>query len=523
SSDLYYVVNFAGGVIEQFDANGNMTDRFDGGIDSFNHPFDIKVLSDGRMLISEYSGDRIALTNDRGYRTMTIGATGTGEGTLLGPQYLALSQNYFYISDWGNSRIVKFDLEGEFILQFGGRTRFFEGLKGPSGIVATEGIVYVADADLGKIFAFDESGNYLYTLLDEGLENPEGLTLRDNGDLLIADGRRILNFEFASETLKVIYELPESEEGRIMKTAFDENNNLIVPDFNNNRISLMTELSTLYGGLFVTINRVDTSSFPEVFVDFTVLDRYGEPCVGLDISNFLIKEDQNYLNMMEQYERGTDLAVSFLFQSSSHVIDSRERIKESLLELLEKKGDRDRFSYQATAKTPYTLVQEEENPLVGLEENWTVQEDYQLDTALRMASSGLINDRARRTLFFFTDGELSPDAFDTYGLVETARFMKNNSILFYPVYVDGAAHSEELDYLALETGGEGVYLLRNKGLGEILEDIRRKRMGSYTLSFVSQSLNDFGRAYIPLSVEVNYLKKSGRDEMGYFAPLDFTY
>ena len=519
----YYVVNFAGGDIEKFDANGNMRDRFDGGIDSFSHPFDIKVLPDGRMLVSEYSGDRVTLTDERGYRYMTIGETGTGEGQLLGPQYLALSRNYFYITDWGNSRVVKFDLEGQFILQFGRGTTYFEGLKGPSGVVVVEETVYVADMDLGKIFAFDESGNYLYTLLDEGLENPEGLTLRDSGDLLIADGERILNYEFATETLSLIYEQPEAEAGRIMKTAFDENNNLIVPDFNNNRISLMTELSTLYGGLFVTINRVDTSSFPKVFVDFTVQDRYGNPCVGLDIVNFLIKEDEGYLNTMDQYERGTDLAVSFLFQSSGEVVNSKERIKESLLELLDNQKPEDRFSYQATAETPYELVREGENPLVGLESNWGVQEKYDLDTALRMASSGLINDRRRRVLFFYTDGKLSANAFDTYGLVETGRFMKNNNILFYPVYVDGARRSEELDYLAAETGGEGSYLLRSRGLGEILEGIRNKRMGNYTLSFVSQSLNDFGRAYIPLSVEVNYLKKSGRDEMGYFAPLDFNY
>ncbi len=359
--------------------------------------------------------------------------------------------------------------------------------------------------------------------MNEGLTAPEGLTLRDNGDLLIADGNRILNFDFATETLKVIYELPESEKGRIMKTAFDENNNLIVPDFNNNRISLMTELSTLYGGLFVTINRIDTSAFPEVLVDFTVQDRYGEPCVGLDISNFLIKENQNYLNRMDQYERGTDLAVSFLFQSSADVVGARDRIRESLLELLNSKKGADRFTYKATAETPYELVQEGENPLVGLENNWFVQENYQLDTALRLASTELIDDRRRRTLFFFTDGKIYEDAFDTYGLVETAQFMKNNSILFYPIYVDGAVRSEELDYLAEETGGEGTYLLRDRGLGEILESIRKKRMGTYTLSFVSLSMNDFGRAYLPLSVEVNYLKKSGRDETGYFAPLDFSY
>jgi DNA-binding beta-propeller fold protein YncE len=519
----YYVVNFAGSNITQFDANGNMINKFDGGIDNFYNPFDIKVLDDGRMLISEYSGDRISLCTDRGYRSLIIGKTGTGNGDLLGPQYIALSENYFYVTDWGNSRVVKYDLDGNYILDFGRRTRSFEGLSGPSGIVVSQGKVYVADVGNKKVFTFDESGNYLSTLIDENLSSPEGLTIRDEGDMLIADGKKILTFDFESESLREIFSLPEGESGRIMKTAFDENNNLIVPDFNNNRISLMTELSTLYGGLFVTINKIDTALYPEVLVDFTVLDRFGNPCVGLDSSNFLIKEEGSYLNMIESQPRGPDLAVSLLFESSREVLNSKERIKESLKELLKVKRETDIFSYLAMADTPHVISEPGENPIVGLEENWELNEDASLDTALRMAGADLMNNRSRRTLFFFTQGELSPQAFDTYGLVEMGRFLKNNDISFYPIYMNKGSRNEELEYLASETGGEGLFLLRSEGLGDILSQVRKKRNGNYTVSFESQSQNDFGRAYLPLSIEVNYLKKSGRDELGYFAPLDFTY
>lgn len=519
----FFAVNFGDNRISRFDANGNMVERYDGGIDNFHNPFDIKVLADGRMLISEYSGDRLALCSRTGMRTMTIGNTGTGEGGLLGPQYIALSGNYFYVTDWGNSRVVKFDYDGNHILDFGEPRGRFGGFRGPSGIAVKDGRVYVADAEEKAVYVFDESGNFKSVLIDRGLDGPEGLTLNDEGDLLIADGRRILHFRFATEALSVIYSLADGESGRIMKTAFDENNNLLVPDFDNNRLSLMTELSTLYGGLFVRINRIETTLFPQVFVDFTVQDRFGNPCVGLDGSNFLVKEEEAYLNMLSSYSRGNDLAVSLLFESSREVLSSKERIKEALKDMLSVKGEEDSFSYMAAGETPYAITEPEGNPLLGLEENWRYDDRAVLDRAMRMAGADLLDDRSRRALFFFTGGVLEPSAFDTYGLVETARFMKNNDILFYPVYTEKDVTRAELEYLASETGGESLYLLREEGLGQVLDQIRTSKNGSYTLSFTSQTNNDFGRVYLPLSIEVNYLKKSGRDELGFFAPLDFSY
>ena len=75
------------------------------------------------------------------------------------------------MTDWGNARVAKYDLDGNFILSFKGP------LAGPTGIAAREGEVFVADRDRGAVLRFDSSGNLLREY--RGLSGPEGLAFRD--------------------------------------------------------------------------------------------------------------------------------------------------------------------------------------------------------------------------------------------------------------------------------------------------------------------------------------------------------
>ena len=59
---------------------------------------------------------------------------------------------YFYVTDWGNRRIVKLDYNGNFIFTFGANQGRFAGLHGPTGMVIRENKLYVADTLQRKIF-----------------------------------------------------------------------------------------------------------------------------------------------------------------------------------------------------------------------------------------------------------------------------------------------------------------------------------------------------------------------------------
>jgi hypothetical protein len=80
--------------------------------------------------------------------------------------------------------------------------------------------------------------------------------------------------------------------------------------------------------------------------------------------------------------------------------------------------------------------------------------------------------------------------------------------------------AEELRYLCEQTGGRALSLYRPEGIAPVLRSLSGTPSGSYTLSYRSQLPTDFGRAYLPIEAEVYLLERSGRDQTGYFPPLE---
>ena len=82
----------------------------------------------------------------------------------------------------------------------------------------------------------------------------------------------------------------------------------------------------------------------------------------------------------------------------------------------------------------------------------------------------------------------------------------------------GAA-SSEIDYICKNTEGGEYYVYREKGLAQVVDDIINIPSGIYVLSYTSSLQTDFGQRYLPVEVETYLMNRSGRDESGYFAPL----
>lgn len=523
----FYTVSFASNLISIFNPNGDRLNQFNGGVDGFAHPFDILVLDNDHFLVSEYDGDRISLCNDLGYRQLSIGESGRGDGHLLGPQFMTRSGEYFYVSDWGNKEVDKYSIEGEFIFSFGKRNGDFPGFQGPSGLALTPYGLVVSDSLAQAIYLFDENGNFLKTLINEGLEAPEGLSYIADGSLLIADGNRVLSYRFESNASEILY-VDDQGDSRILKVNKDENGNLLIPDFNKNNLRMLTGLSTLYGGLFLRIDRIDSHNYPEVFIDFSLEDAYGNPYVGLDESNFLVKEQENYLGEIELVAAGylnRNLRMNLLLEESPTMRSQADQVAYALSDFLQRKEQGDEFNIIAASELPYIIAQDDDNPFQKINESWlsstTTARQWQFDTSLRMAATALVESNDRRVIVYFSSGELRDDAFDTYGLVESASYLRNNNILFYPVYFSTSRRSEELEYLAEQSGGESYFSLDPQGVGRLMDQSRRIGRSDYRLRYESHAQNDFGRNYIPLILEISYLRKSGRDELGYFSPIDY--
>jgi len=520
-----YVVSFSSNQVLRFDANGALKATFDGGFDGYNHPFDIHPLKNGNFLLSEFSGNYVSLCNSDGTRLLKIGEKGISEGQLLGPQFIASDDaGYFYVSDIGNRKIVKYDLEGNFILEMGRRMGDYRGLSAPSGIALLDQKLYVADSVRKTVDVFDESGNYLESIMSGQLNHPEGLSVYGD-DLLIADGSLIQRYNIKMDRLSVLADRTGNNY-RAMNVDFDDNGNLLIADYEANRITILTELLTVYGGLFVRINRVNSDSFPKIVVDFSIEKRSGEPILGLERDNFILTEKSRPVNDFKlEFAgfKGTDSYMTILVDGSEKMAPYSQALTEALKTIYGNKRHDVNASLISIGETPYLISTfDSNNPSEAIEEataeSWS--STWNPDMGIRLAASQMIPGRDRRSVIFITQGVLPDESFSQYDIIDLAAYYNNNNITFNTVYTTESFRNEELEYLTEATGGQSVYIFQPEGVKGLLEDLDSEKNSVYTLSYTSNSPSDFGRAYIPIELETLFVNKSGRDELGYYPPVE---
>jgi len=148
-----------------------------------------------------------------------------------------------------------------------------------------------------------------------------------------------------------------------------------------------------------------------------------------------------------------------------------------------------------------------------------VSAEVPLDLALRLAAHDLINAEAKRAVVFLSAGRVTQNAFKKYGLSELTAYFNNNSIAFSPVLLTQGAVDPEIAYLEENTKGKSYYVFRQEGLAPVVDDLRNLPVGRYQLSYMSSLNTDMGRAFLPIEAETYLMNRSGRDESGYFVPL----
>jgi hypothetical protein len=438
-------------------------------------------------------------------------------------------EGYLYVVDYGNRRISKFDPSGVFILSFGTHSPDFQGFMSPTGIAAGNGRVYAADNVSRQIYMFDRNGAYLGVLTGEGLQGPESLRFLEDGRLLAADVNRILLIDPDTAIVRELGVLGNSSRVRITGAEMDRNGNVLAADFKTGEVTLMTRMEDMASGLFVQIDRIVSDNFPLVQVEIQVQDRLRRPVVGLDGRNFLLSEggqtvaEQNFTGAGYLSE-SSDVAV--LIERSSRTLALRDDLAAAVRDI------------SAAAGRVVSLISAEEQP--RRENTRTGQLEaaargsaaiysprWRFDLGLRLAATDLLPAGKKRAVIFVGAGSpageansLGELAFEQYGLSELAAYLANNGIAFYGVIAGDGVPGADLRYLCEETGGKVLPLYRNEGIGPAIRDLAYRSSAYYTVMYRSSLPTDFGRAYLPLDVEVYLMDRSGRDSTGYFPPLE---
>ena len=524
----FWILSYGTNELLRFNVNGFVIDRITGPINGFDRPLDIIRLASGDMLVSEFAGDRLSLLASNGKFKKYIGSKGRGAGQMVGPQYIAQdSRENIFVSDYGNRRVDVFDKDGEPLFSFGETSASFEGLKGPTGIAVIGSVVYIADDIDGCIYEFDISGNYRRNLVEKKTFNkPEALKVWSDY-LVVCDTNRIFSIDVHSG---LIFENMTSGNApsRLTCAVPDVNENVIVTDMKSNEVYVMAKMQELVGGLFVQIEKVYAEKFPEVTVELKVESRYSGPLVGLKENNFYITEGKRPVSNLRFNGAGADfdfadITILIDRSASSRDFNVSGGVENCVREIARAMNGKGVLKIVSAGRIPALEYSGAPEGAVNFSESalkTPISDIVPFDLAIRLCANGLINAAKKRAIIVLGSGKITQEAFSSYLLSETAAYLKNNSIPCY--YVEGFALGEideELEYIVKNTCGKNYHIWREEGISQIVHDIVSLPNGYYSFTYTSTLGSNFGEKYLPVEAETYLLNRSGRDETGYFAPL----
>ena len=520
-----WVVAYGSNELLKINVNGTVVLRAEGPINGFDRPLDVIALQSGNMLVSESAGDRLSLLNPDGKFIKYIGSKGRGVGQCVGPQYLAEDENgNIYVTDYGNSRVDVFDKDGNALFYFGKAQNGFAGFQGPTGIAAVSGGIYVADNVTGGIYQFDTAGNFIRTLVREKtFRFPESMKAW-NGFLVVCDSNKVISVDLETGAT---YESAKTGNApsRLTSAVPDANGNVLVTDMKSNEVYVMTKMQELVGGLFVQIERVNADKFPLVVVELSVENRRRESVVGLGEENFYLTEGKRPVLQQKLIGAASNNKIedlTIIIDRSKESAAYGAQIQNAVRELSSAMKGEGTLRIVCAGAVPATEYKGSPRAAEKFGINvlkTPVSAEVPLDLALRLAANDLINAEAKRAVVFLSAGRVTQNAFKKYGLSELTAYFNNNSIAFSPVLLTQGAVDPEIAYLEENTKGKSYYVFRQEGLASVVDDLRNLPVGRYQLSYMSSLNTDMGRAFLPIEAETYLMNRSGRDESGYFAPL----
>ena len=177
----------------------------------FNVPSDLATDAQGKLYVLDAGNDRIQVFDPDGHFIRMWGTSGSGEGefnfsrgdgNLIGALVLD-TQGNVYVADNANQRIQKFDPQGQFLMEWGGKGTSDGQFLSPVGItIDQQGNIYVIDDSRDEVQKFDKTGKFLLKLgghgSGDGQFNYTGQLEADpDGNIYVADfaNHRIQKFD----------------------------------------------------------------------------------------------------------------------------------------------------------------------------------------------------------------------------------------------------------------------------------------------------------------------------------------
>ena len=206
----------------------------------------VAIHSNGDMYVSTFAS-KVYRLDKKGEVIACVGREGTGNGEFKWADGLRIYNDQLYVCDYGNSRVIVFDLDLRFIRTFGKSSEGPGQLTNPADItVDAKGNVYIADYSKHEVVVFSPEGAYLFRFGGEGseegrLKSPVGICSSPHYVYVSEQGNnRVSIFTTNGQFVGTLCK-GGSGEGELnypWGIAVDKDGFLFICDYKNNRIQI---------------------------------------------------------------------------------------------------------------------------------------------------------------------------------------------------------------------------------------------------------------------------------------------
>jgi DNA-binding beta-propeller fold protein YncE len=216
----------------------------------FDVPAGVAADAEGNIYVMDTDNSRVQKFDSEGNFLLTWGSEGSGEGQfgdILNPRGGRLAvdtQGNVYVIDLKNSRVQKFDSHGNYLTQWGTKGYGESQFTQPFDIATDQqNHIYVSDAGSNTIQKFDETGRFLLRWGRSGYKDGEfsdvySVAIAPDGNVLVTDSTgRIQEFDSNGRYLSTMIPEPVENQSVFLRSiAVDNQGDIYVADWYGERI-----------------------------------------------------------------------------------------------------------------------------------------------------------------------------------------------------------------------------------------------------------------------------------------------
>lgn len=172
-------------------------------IGNFSHTSSFSINQAGFIFVAERDKNEIYKIDTLGTVLKSIGGYGWGESSFDNPADIFATTLNVYVTDKNNNRIQIFDKDLNYLSQFKtdkSENSDFQFAYPECSAVSNQGDLYILDSDNSRILKYGLTGNFLLEIGgnnagDYSLSNPLNFAISDDGKLFVIDSDMIFVFD----------------------------------------------------------------------------------------------------------------------------------------------------------------------------------------------------------------------------------------------------------------------------------------------------------------------------------------